>query len=48
MLVCGNTAAMVGETRYGCHFRVAGDRSVHYGLFDCSTPAEGEATGGCC
>ncbi len=26
MLVCGNTAAMIGETRYGSHFDVQGDR----------------------
>ena len=51
MLVCGNSAAMVEETRYGRHFRVVGDRSVHYGLFDCApapASADGEATGGCC
>jgi SAM-dependent methyltransferase len=36
MLVCGNTAAMVSETRYAPHFKVIGDRSVHYGAFDCS------------
>lgn len=35
MLVCGNTAAMVGETRFKDHFTVAGNRSVHYGAFDC-------------
>jgi hypothetical protein len=39
MLVCSNTAAMVASTRYGEHFRVDGDLSRHYGLFDCSTPA---------
>ncbi len=50
MLVCGNTAAMVSETRYGKHFRVVGDRSVHYGAFDCTpAPADAEAIpGGCC
>ena len=49
MLVCGNTAAMVGETRFGAHFTVVGDRSVHYGPFDCK-PASGEsnAGGACC
>ncbi len=51
MLVCGNTAAMLGETRYARHFRVEGDRSRHFGLFDCS-PAVTEdgacAGGGCC
>ncbi|AIZ57293.1 putative arsenite methyltransferase [Candidatus Methanoplasma termitum] len=34
MLVCGNTAAMVSETRYGKAFKIDGDRSVHYGKFD--------------
>lgn len=42
MLVCGNTAAMLEETRFGQHFRVTGDRSVHFGAFDCS-PAVGSA-----
>jgi len=36
MLVCGNTAAMVQETRFGDHFEITGDRSIHYGTFDCS------------
>ena len=52
MLVCGNTAAMVQATRYGRFFDVAGDRSQHFGLFDCaSAPAasgEAAAAGGCC
>lgn len=50
VLVCGNTAAMLSETRYGKHFRVVGDRSVHYGAFDCSpAPATAEpAAGSCC
>jgi arsenite methyltransferase len=45
MLVCGNTADMVSATRYARHFRVTGDKSVHYGLFDCG-PAPGAAAGG--
>ena len=36
MLVCGNSAAMVQSTRYGAYFDVAGDRSTHFGLFDCA------------
>jgi arsenite methyltransferase len=53
MLVCGNTAAMVSETRYAKHFRVVGDRSVHYGLFDCapspgSTAAASPGAAACC
>jgi arsenite methyltransferase len=34
--VCGNTAAMLSATRYARYFRVDGDTSTHYGLFDCS------------
>jgi len=34
-LVCGNTASMLHETRFGKHFQIAGDRATHYGLFDC-------------
>lgn len=33
--VCGNTAAMLRDTRLGAHFDVIGDTSVHYGVFDC-------------
>ncbi|HAA56070.1 MAG TPA: methyltransferase type 11 [Myxococcales bacterium] len=46
MLVCGNTASMLENTRYSKHFRVVGDRTVHLGEFDCFTPpasAQGEA-----
>lgn len=39
MAVCGNTAAMISETRYGSHFSVLGDRSRHFGLFDCAPKA---------
>jgi ubiquinone/menaquinone biosynthesis C-methylase UbiE len=45
MLVCGNSAAMVQDTRYGKHFRVTGDRSTHFGPFDCG-PLASAATGG--
>ncbi len=54
MLVCGNTAAMVRDTRFGEHFRVDGDQSVHYGPFDCGPAAgrdeesESSAGGACC
>ena len=50
MLVCGNTASMLLNTRYGKAFRVAGDRSVHFGPFDCA-PAGScaeAAPGACC
>ena len=53
MLVCGNTASMLQETRFAGHFRMTGDKSVHYGLFDCA-PAyikhegNGDGGGACC
>lgn len=50
MLVCGNTAAMLGETRYAPHFSVVGDRSTHFGPFECH-PAAGQVAsdgGACC
>jgi len=34
--VCGNTADMLAASRYGDHFQVLGDKSRHFGLFDCS------------
>lgn len=59
-LVCGNTAAMLGEQGV-CwlrkHFDVVGDRSVHYGIYGnvpgqtCGTMSAGTAAGaggGCC
>lgn len=51
MLVCGNSAAMVQETFYAPHFQVHGNRSVHYGPFDCAPAAVLAANGGgggCC
>lgn len=50
--VCGNTAAMLSETRFAPHFRVTGDRSHHYGPFSCSSSEnDGETNGmnaSCC
>lgn len=53
MLVCGNTADMISATRYAKHFRVSGDKTVHYGLFDCAPgnvaqTSEAGAKAGCC
>lgn len=51
MLVCGNSTAMVQETRFGKHFTIRGDRSVHFGAFPCgpaSAAADPCAGGGCC
>ena len=47
MLVCGNTAAMVQDTRYTEHFTVHGDRRVHYGPFACN-PGNQTTMAGCC
>lgn len=50
--VCSNTAAMISQTRYRSHFKVVGDTSVHYGLFDCGpSPSNAKADGApgaCC
>jgi arsenite methyltransferase len=51
MLVCGNTADMLSRTRYAPHFHVAGDKSTHFGLFDCgpaSASVSGAAAAPCC
>lgn len=52
MLVCGNTAAMIQETRYGNHFKIVGNRSMHFGAFDCEPAGHSNsseaAIGGCC
>jgi arsenite methyltransferase len=54
MLVCGNTAAMLENTRYAEHFRVTGDRSTHFGpfdgpdAFDMSGDEDEVSGGGCC
>ena len=51
LLVCGNSAAMIEETRYGAYFNVIGGRSTHYGLFDgCveDSASETAGTGSCC
>jgi SAM-dependent methyltransferase len=44
MLVCGNPASMVGDSWLAPHFKIVGDRSVHFGLFDCA-PAPGAGLG---
>lgn len=49
MLVCGNTADMLGATRYAAHFRIDGDKRTHYGSFDCAPAvAPATATAACC
>ncbi len=47
--VCGNTASMLQDTRYGKHFTIIGDRSTHLGAFDCSSPVSvGESDANSC
>jgi len=54
VLVCGNTASMLSNTRFGKHFKITGDKGRHFGLFACRTGAEGPgshelyAGGSCC
>lgn len=50
MRVCGNTADMLAATRYAPYFRIDGDRSAHYGLFDCGPTPVSVAAGAaaCC
>lgn len=55
--VCGNTLAMLNETRFAPFFEVVGDGATHFGLFpgcaapDVFAPVQAEApasAGGCC
>ncbi len=53
MLVCGNTVDMLQNTRYAKHFQIHGDKSTHFGIFDCSptsmeTSFDSNPTKGCC
>ncbi len=51
MLVCGNTADMLSASRYHKHFNVSGDKSTHFGLFDCSdseSPTASKNDSACC
>ncbi len=55
MSVCGNTCAMVENTRFSKYFTIYGNRDVHYGPFEgCqnfSSPdneQESSCSGGCC
>lgn len=54
MAVCGNSCAMIEETRFKKYFDVVGDRSKHFGLFDgCDGPGnecdcDGNSGSCCC
>ena len=51
--VCSNTAAMLSQNRYAPHFKIIGDESTHYGLFDCgptgaTSESKDSSFGSCC
>ena len=46
--VCGNTANMLSQTRFKSHFRIEGDFSTHYGLFDCAPTTTSNESTPCC
>lgn len=49
MNVCGNTAAMLSQTRFAPCFEVRGDQSTHFGLFDCApAPLTAASDSSCC
>jgi len=49
LLVCGNTALMISNTRFGKNFKIVGDTSKHFGLFPCGPVSdESNSSGSCC
>ncbi|QNE40188.1 methyltransferase domain-containing protein [Hymenobacter sp. NBH84] len=50
VLVCGNTADMLTQTRYASYFNVTGDKTRHFGLFPCgpSPSANSDAVDSSC
>lgn len=42
--VCGNSSDMLESSRYSKHFDIIGDKTTHFGLFDCAPPNTGSAT----
>jgi arsenite methyltransferase len=51
LLVCGNTASMIQNSRYKKHFKIMGNREKHFGLFECSNTSEckdNSQGGSCC
>ncbi len=51
--VCGNSADMLGGSRYAPHFSISGGKSTHFGLFDCTPAGRGDKADktcgpGCC
>jgi arsenite methyltransferase len=52
MLVCGNTADMISKSRFAKYFEVIGEKTTHYGIFDCApnpgTAGNSGLAGACC
>jgi len=54
MAVCGNSCAMIEETRFKKYFDVVGDRTNHFGLFNgcdgpgCECDCDGNSGSCCC
>lgn len=50
LLVCGNTFDMLAHSRYAPHFVLSGDKSRHFGLFECApaTATAAAISGSCC
>ncbi len=49
--ICGNTFDMLVGSRYAKHFELLGDKSTHFGLFDCvppNTSSSLESGAACC
>ncbi len=50
--LCGNTAAMLEQSRYKKYFKLYGDRTTHFGLFPCGSgeviQPEINTSGACC
>ena len=46
--VCSNTAMMIEKTRLKKHFKVQGDLTTHFGLFDCSQESQNKSDEGSC
>jgi arsenite methyltransferase len=44
MLVCGNTASMLTNTRYGKHFKIVGNKIRHFGPFPCGPASAASKT----
>lgn len=51
MLVCGNTADMIAQSRFARYFEIIGEKTTHYGIFDCApenSSVASPASGACC